>query len=334
MPKLSVIVPFHNVQEYASDTLRSLARNAGKHTEFLLVDDCSTDATGEILDAWQDRLPNARLIRHEQNRGIAQARNTGIAEARGDHLTFLDGDDWYAPGHLDALVAEMERIDCDFLRTDHVQSTGTKRVIRRPMAPRRGVPLNPRDVIAPPDAETMVDYPFVWAGVYRTSLFQDPQLRFAVNLRTAEDRLFIWRLHLAARTVAATDLLGVFYRRGVTTSLTQIGDDRQLDFLPAYDTLLDEVTADREADRFLPKLVRTYCAMIAFHAAHSGRYEDAVARELQRRSTEALHRMPQDVLRDTLAALDAERAHVLRRLHRGERATPRIRPARTGRKAA
>ncbi|WP_137022971.1 glycosyltransferase family 2 protein, partial [Streptomyces albus] len=57
MPKLSVIVPCHNVQEFAEDTLRSLADNAGPATEFILVDDCSTDATPKILDRWEHRLP-------------------------------------------------------------------------------------------------------------------------------------------------------------------------------------------------------------------------------------------------------------------------------------
>ncbi|MFM9545077.1 glycosyltransferase family 2 protein, partial [Streptomyces turgidiscabies] len=55
MPKLSVVVPFHNVGPYAPDTLRSLANNADPEFEFLLIDDCSTDDTPEILDRWRDR---------------------------------------------------------------------------------------------------------------------------------------------------------------------------------------------------------------------------------------------------------------------------------------
>jgi glycosyltransferase involved in cell wall biosynthesis len=318
VPKLSVIVPFHNVQEYAQDTLRSLAANARPGTEFILVDDCSTDATAEILDRAVTGLPYARLLRHEENRGIAQARNTGIEAAEGDYLTFLDGDDWYAPGYLDELVRSIEEFGCDFVRTDHVQSTGRDRVVKRAPARRRDAVLSTRDAIAPPEMETMVDYPFVWAGIYRRGLFETGGdglgMRFTTHLRTAEDRVFMWQLHLRARTFATVGLLGVFYRRGVTTSLTQIRDARQLDFIPAHDLVLAEVAADREADRFLPKIVRTYCAMIAFHAAGAHRYEPSAARRLKHESAAALRRMPREVLERTLTSMDHERARTLRRL--------------------
>ncbi|MFD1832645.1 glycosyltransferase family 2 protein [Streptomyces desertarenae] len=321
MPKLSVIVPFHNVQDYAQDTLRSLAANARPGTEFILVDDCSTDATSEILDRAVRDLPRARLLRHEENRGIAQARNTGIEAAEGDYLTFLDGDDWYAPGHLDDLVRSIEELGCDFVRTDHVQCTGRDRRIKRAPARRRDAVLETRDAIAPPEMETMVDYPFVWAGIYRRELFDTAAgpsdgagMRFVTHLRTAEDRVFTWQLHLRAKTFATVGLLGIFYRRGVATSLTQIRDARQLDFIPAHDLILAEVAADREAERFLPKIVRTYCAMIAFHAAGAHRYEPSAARRLKHESAAALRRMPRGVLEDTLRSMDHERARTLRRL--------------------
>ncbi|GAA3626351.1 glycosyltransferase family 2 protein [Streptomyces fenghuangensis] len=318
MPKLSVIVPFHNVQEYAQDTLRSLAANARPGTEFVLVDDCSTDATAEILDRAVNDLPRARLVRHEENRGIAQARNTGIEAAEGEYLTFLDGDDWYAPGYLRELLHAAEELDCDFVRTDHVQSTGRDRTVKRAPARRRDAVLSTRDAIAPAEMETMVDYPFVWAGIYRRGLFETGGdglgMRFTTHLRTAEDRVFVWQLHLRAKTFATVGLLGVFYRRGVTTSLTQIRDARQLDFIPAHDLILAEVAADREAERFLPKIVRTYCAMIAFHAVNAHRYEPAAARRLKHESAAALRRMPREVLERTLTSMDHERARTLRRL--------------------
>lgn len=314
MPKLSVIVPCRNVQDFAPDMLRSLARNAGPGTEFLLVDDYSTDATSDILRQAERDLPQTTVLAHETNRGISQARNTGLEHARGEYVTFLDGDDWYAPGYLAELVAAIERLGCDFVRTDHVQATGRARVVRRAPARRRGVVLDPRDGIAPAEMATMVDYPFVWAGIYRRSMLEDRGLRFAPSLRTAEDRVFTWQLYLRSASCATVGLHGVFYRRGVTTSLTQIKDERQLDFIPAHDLILEEVVADTDAERFLPKIVRTYCAMIAFHAANADGYEPGAARRLRREASAALARMPQEVLRRTLTEMNTERRAVLRAL--------------------
>lgn len=314
MPTLSVIVPCHNVREFAPDMLRSLARNAGPRKEFLLVDDASTDGTTDMLRQAADELPGATVLRHDTNQGISQARNTGLVNARGDYVTFLDGDDWYAPDYLDALVDSIERLRCDFVRTDHVQCTGKDRVVRRAPARRRDVVLDPRDSIAPAEMATMVDYPFVWAGIYRRSMLVDRELTFASRLRTAEDRVFTWQLQLRAQSCATVGLLGVFYRRGVSTSLTQIKDARQLDFIPAHDLILDEVVADREAERFLPKIVRTYCAMIAFHAGNADGYEAGAAKRLRREASAALRRMPAAVLENTLSEINGERSAVLRGL--------------------
>ncbi len=320
MPKLSVVVPFHNVGAYAGTALSSLARNADQDMEFLLVDDASVDGTTAVVDHWAERLPGARVITHRTNAGIAAARNSGIAAARGDFITFLDGDDWYGPGHLGRLLRAAQELDCDFARTDHVQSTGTSRVVRRAPAPLRDTVLDPREGIGAPERETMVDYPFVWAGIYHRRLFEDGAQRFATELRTAEDRLWIWQLHLRARTYAALGLYGVFYRRGVATSLTQIKDDRQLDFFPAYDALLELLREDRDAERLLPKAVRTYCAMIAFHNEKADEYEPATARRLRGESTAALHRMPQEVLDRTLTMIDDKRGALLRRLRNKQKA--------------
>lgn len=314
--KLSVIVPFYNVQTYAPDTLRSLQANAREDFEFLLVDDCSTDGTPEILERAEREVPGARLIRHEQNGGLATARNTGLDAASGEYLTFLDGDDWLAPGHYERLLTAIEELGCDFVRTDHVQCTARARTVHRIPVGRRGEVLRPRDAILPADRSTAVDYPFAWAGMYHRRLAERGLLHFTHGLRTAEDRPWIWRLHREAESFAAISHLGIFYRRGVASSLTQIGDIRQLDFIRAFDQVLEETAKDPESAQLLPKAVRTYCAVISHHLGSIERFEPAVARKLRAMSAAALKRMPQDVLKDALDSMDIERASRLRRLRR------------------
>jgi hypothetical protein len=314
--KLSVIVPFYNVQQYAPDTLRSLRANAREDFEFILVDDCSRDETPDILARAERELPGARYIRHEQNGGLATARNTGIDAARGEYLTFLDGDDWLAPGYYPQLLAAIEELGCDFLRTDHVQCTARARTVHRVPHGRRGVVLNPREAILPTDRSTSVDYPYAWAGVYHRRLVDRGLLHFTDGLRTAEDRPWIWRLHREADSFAVVGLLGVFYRRGVASSLTQIGDVRQLDFIRAFDQVIRETAEDAEAAALLPKAVRTYCAIISHHLGSIERFEPAVARKLKSMSAGALRRMPQDVLDEALDSMDVQRATRLRRLRR------------------
>jgi glycosyltransferase involved in cell wall biosynthesis len=317
-PKLSVIVPCYNIEAYVPETVTSLVNNARDDFEFIFVEDRSTkDKTYEALLTLTKRLPHSRVIRHERNGGLATARNTGIDASEGRYLTFLDGDDWLAPGYLADLVDAVERFDVDFVRTDHVQVTGVERAVHRAPEGRRHTPLDPRTSILPVDDTTMVDYPYAWAGIYHRRLLDKGMLRFHDGLKTAEDRPWIWDLHRRAESYAVASLRGVFYRRGVASSLTQIGDVRQLDFFRSFDLVLAELADDPEAGRLRKKALRNYCVVIAHQLMDRGRFERSVAARLKQLAAEALGRMGEDELNDALVGMGEERVYMLRRIRGG-----------------
>ncbi|MGQ4511965.1 glycosyltransferase [Streptomyces sp. DW26H14] len=317
MVKLSVIVPYFNVRPFITEALRSLRANVSENDEIVFVDDCSTDGTPDAVAAFVPQFRcEVRQIRHEKNSSIGTARNTGLRAASGEYLTFLDGDDWLARDYLPALVAEIDKLGVDFIRTDQVRCTARARTVyRAPIGP-RGTVLRPRDLILPDTRSTSVDYPYSWAGLFHRRLYEAGLMAFPEGLHTAEDRPWIWKLHREAESCAAVNQLGYYYRRGVQSSLTQIGDTRQLDFIAAFDQLLRETAEDPEADRLMPKAVRTYCAIITHHLGQIERFEPGVARQLKSMSAAALRRMPQDVLDDTLTSLDHRRAGQLVKLRR------------------
>jgi glycosyltransferase involved in cell wall biosynthesis len=296
----------------------SLVNNAQDDFEFIFVEDVSTkDKTYEALLELTKRLKNSRVIRHERNGGLATARNTGTDAAEGRYLTYLDGDDWLAPGYLAQLVDSIRRHDVDFVRTDHVQVTGIERTVHRAPEGRRNRPLDPRTSIFPVDETTMVDYPYAWAGIYDRRLLDKGMLRFHDGLRTAEDRPWIWDLHRRAESYAVASLRGVFYRRGISSSLTQIGDVRQLDFFRSFDLVLAELQDDPEVGRLRKKALRNYCVVIAHQLMDRARFERAVAGRLKQMAAEALGRMSEQELRDALVGMGEERVHELRRLRGG-----------------
>lgn len=307
MIRLSVVVPFFNVQDYAGAALRSLQTNADPEIEFVLVDDGSTDATPQILAEHRD-LRNATVITQPGNTGLCAARNAGLAAASGRYLSFLDGDDLVAPGHYRQLLAAIEDLRCDFVRTDHVQVRGRTRVVHHlPFAPRgRVVPATAG--IGPPGRRSSVDSPHAWAGIYDRRLLEEGLLWFDEDLRTCEDRPWLWRLHLWSRNVAAVGLRGVRYRRAVESSLTQVCDERQLDFVPAFERILADVERHPQAAVHLRKALRSYCAIICWHLEQAERYPPALAAELRWRVHRSLARLPAAALDQTLALLDLERS--------------------------
>ncbi|MBA9007955.1 glycosyltransferase family 2 protein [Thermomonospora cellulosilytica] len=307
MTTLSVIVPMRDVAPYLGNLLLSLTHNDRGDFEFIAVDDGSVDATPQILAEHALRMPNFRVLRNDEAVGLSGARNRGMAASSGRYITFLDGDDWLAPGYLAQAVAAIEELGCDFVRTDHIQVFGRRREVHRAPMGRRGVKLDPRDGILPMHTKTMVDYPYAWAGLYRRELFEDGLLRFDEELLTAEDRPWIWRLHRRASSYAVVSLSGVFYRRQVANSLSQVGDRRQLHFFDAFDKVLDELAGDPDRDRLILKAVQNYCAIIAHHLNERERLTPALRHTLRTRARERLRTFPPDVLAAVRPGVGKER---------------------------
>jgi glycosyltransferase involved in cell wall biosynthesis len=313
-PLLSVIVPAKDQAPFIRDSMTSLTRQFDDPSvmEVIVIDDGSTDGTGELAAAFASRLPGLKILRNEAATGVASARNRGLDVAAGRFITFLDPDDWYAPGHLSRITEEIAALGVDFLRVDHVRHTGGVRTVHKAPQARRGVRLDPRNDIEPHNQSTMVDYCFPPFGIFDGGLKDAGMLHFLDGRHTAEDRPWVWRLHLKADSYAVSNQLGAFYRRGVASSLTQVFDRRQLDFLPCFAEVFRLVAEDPEAARFWPKAVRQFLAIACHQLDRSGDMDKQVVTELHAGIRAALAGLPDEVREQGLAGLDNKRRKLLK----------------------
>ena len=114
MPRISVIVPMYNVEEFVGECIASLRAQTFTDFEAVCVNDGSTDGTLERARAAAG--DDARFVFVErENGGLSAARNSGLDAATGDYVTFLDSDDWYAPATLAALNDTATAGDLDVL---------------------------------------------------------------------------------------------------------------------------------------------------------------------------------------------------------------------------
>ena len=121
-PRVSIVVPAYNAEQWLDDALDSVqAQTIGADVECIVVDDGSTDGTAAIADARAAAAPNVRVIRLEENLGVATARNVGIAAARGRYVMQLDADDRLTP---DASAILAAALDAD--RSIHVAYGGVE----------------------------------------------------------------------------------------------------------------------------------------------------------------------------------------------------------------
>lgn len=322
-PLLSIIIPAKDQAPFIRDTMTGLLHQFDDPAamEVIFVDDGSTDGTGELVEAFADRLPGIKTIRNDEAHGLATARNQGLDQATGTTIAFLDGDDWLAPGHLAQCLAERDRLDVDFVRVDHVRVTNGRRAIHRAPQARRNAVLDPRGSILPHTETSMVDYPYAWAGIFHRRLADAGMLHFPDGLFTAEDRPWIWRLHLQAGSYAVINSLGIMYRRGVTTSLTQIYDRRQLDFARSFALAFDVIAADDQAEIYWPKVIRQFMAISCHHLSRSAQMEPAVKAELEALITATLDLVPAGQLSTAFETLDAKRHRRLTPLRPGAATT-------------
>lgn len=104
---ISVIVPAYNVKPYIERCVNSLVNQSYSNLEIILVDDGSTDGTGDMCDAIAKSDSRIKVI-HKKNGGLSDARNAGIECATGEFYSFIDGDDFIELDTYERMLAEME----------------------------------------------------------------------------------------------------------------------------------------------------------------------------------------------------------------------------------
>lgn len=160
-PEISVVLPTYNRVGTLRRAVESVLRQTFERIELIVVDDCSTDSSGEYLASITD--PRVRIIRHEQNRGGNAARNTGIKAARAELIAFQDSDDEWLIMKLERQYEELNR-----QRSDRLGAVYCSKVIYG----QRGVrDWAPREVIFVPPSiykkvsgellEELLDHPMI-----------------------------------------------------------------------------------------------------------------------------------------------------------------------------
>lgn len=111
--KVSVVVPVYNVEKYVGKCLESILNQTMQDFEVIVVDDCSPDGSMEVVKSYAEKDPRFKIVTHEVNRGLMQARKSGYSVAEGEYLMFLDSDDYLPADAMEVMHAEALRTSAD-----------------------------------------------------------------------------------------------------------------------------------------------------------------------------------------------------------------------------
>ena len=176
MKLLTVAIPCYNSQDYMEHCIETLLPG-GEEVEILIVDDGSTDRTGEIAEAYAAKYPSVIRVIHQENGGHGAAVNTGIQNARGFYLKIVDSDDWVdGPSYqkiLDLLrQAVKEHHPLDMLISNYVyEKAGAKR--KKLMHYRKALPVNTYFSWEDVKGFNLGQYILMHSVIYRTQMLRD-----------------------------------------------------------------------------------------------------------------------------------------------------------------
>lgn len=234
---ISVIVPVYNVEKYLPQCIDSILAQTYTDFELIIVDDGSTDRSGQICDEYKDKDSRVYVV-HQENRGVSAARNVGIDMAKGEYIAFVDSDDYVSGEYLEKLYNCLACNNADIsicgmlsffdgkkLDSDLVESIKKDRTV-----------MTGREAclsIYKMDGRVSV---MPWGKMYKASLFDN--IRYPIGL-IYEDDATTPRLFYKAKNVAMFADALYFYRNREDSITNTSFSAKKFDGVKAVDICID-----------------------------------------------------------------------------------------------
>ena len=187
-PMVSIIIPVYNAEKTIRRCVDSVLNQEYKDTELLLVDDGSTDLSGQICDEYARKDSRVCVI-HKENTGVSDTRNLALERARGTYLQFLDSDDWISPDATSLMVRAARENSCDMVISDFYRVVGERVSHKGDIEPGG---LLTREEFAGFMMEKPADfyYGVLWNKLFRRALVEEHGLRMDKTISWCEDFMF------------------------------------------------------------------------------------------------------------------------------------------------
>ncbi|MDM5299515.1 glycosyltransferase [Bacillus pumilus] len=210
MPAISLLVAVYNTSQYVEQCLQSIAEQSFSDIEVILVNDGSTDHSGELLEAFAERDERFRVI-HQDNQGLGAVRNRGIEEAKGTYIAFVDSDDILAPHYCEALYQKAETTGADLVVSEYwIQFEQSRRTLPTTLLSHQSE--NQASLI-----EALLDGKltgFSWNKLYRRAFIEEYGIRFPLRgeLENIEDQYVTLRCFYLSKVIAFVHEPLYYYR--------------------------------------------------------------------------------------------------------------------------
>ena len=235
--KISVIVPVYNVEAYLERCVESILQQTYAHFELILINDGSTDSSGQICDQLASQYENIKVY-HIENAGVSNARNMGIQLATGSWVTFIDSDDFVTQDYLATLASAVEGLNVGFVIAPlHHIKNGI--VTDIPSHSGKTELWSTEETMKELLMTTRTSF-FPVAKLFKRDLLADE--KFNTNYHLAEDALFLTELLLKTRCSCVFIDKPVYYYDHREGSATTSVNRHVFDTIEVYQQILAQVS--------------------------------------------------------------------------------------------
>ncbi len=206
MPRISVIMPVYQAENFLEQSVGSVLAQSFQDWELLLVDDGCRDGSPKLCDRFAQQDQRIRVFHRKKNAGVSEARNLGLHEAKGEYIAFLDADDAFLPRALESLLELLERTGADSAGCAHLNVT--------PNGSQQPELLLPAGVYDREAVRERIVYPllgdrlqipvfngFIWRFLFSAKLLRGISFEGAY----LEDELFLMEYFCIAKKLAVTE---------------------------------------------------------------------------------------------------------------------------------
>lgn len=268
MVKVSICIPVFNVEKFIEKSCRSLFEQTYPNIEYIFVDDCSQDDSINILQKTLNDYPNrkesVKIVRHNENKGLAAARNTGLYNSCGDYIMHIDSDDYIDTCMIEDFVNTAIREEADMVICNFQLEYGNKSIKQNHQYLQNkndyiGLLLKRKAIVS------------IVARLIKRSVFEKMNVISVENINTGEDYVTTPRICYYCNKIVKVDKEYYHYVKSNTSSYTHIITKKSIDDVLNANKILVSFFSNKIDNKVLEdcKLINKICLL---HVAAKGEY--------------------------------------------------------------
>jgi len=233
IPKISVIIPVYNAQEYLKRCLDSVCKQTLQEIEIICINDCSSDNSAQIIEKYAKSYANLTILHLKENKGESAARNYGLSLAKGEYLAFVDNDDEVDLNFYEKLYEKARKTDADIVKGQAIEIAydGKKNYIKQIQEEDKG--------------NKLLFSTCWWTAIYKRSVISKNNISFSVQHPLGGDLLFLNRAVIAAKDLQFVNGVYYHYHRREDSGDSKVLSEKKIkSALNIFEAIIDNINAN------------------------------------------------------------------------------------------